>query len=350
MRVYGLAAALAIALTTGNAGSARAQDFNAVQHFKGKTIRFIVSWAAGGTGDSYVRLLVRHFGRHIPGNPAFVVENMPGGSHNIATNHMYAQAEPTGLVIGTYGSARAVASARKDQGVRFDASKLKYLGSVAGFGAVCLAWHASPFKTHKDLAGAAQPWIVGDVSGEAAGPTVVTMIGSALGWNARAVTGYKSDSEVNLALQRGEVSGSCGPYNGFATADPKWRERFRPLFNVGLKRDPNLPDVPTVFELGKLPPDLAKALEAYALRFESSVPLYVPPATPDPIVRALRVAFDGLLADAAYRAESAKLGLTLDGALSGEEVQRSVQRIHEVPPMVWDVIAKAQATGGKRRK
>lgn len=323
------------------AAPARAQAFDPEQHFKSKTIRFIVSWASGGTGDSYVRLLVRHFSRHIPGNPSFVVENMPGGGHNIATNYMYAQAEPTGYVMGTYGGARAVASAKRDTGVRFDASKLRYLGSVAGFGAVCMAWHSSPFRTHKDLAGAAQQWIVGDVSSEAAGPTVVSLIAGALGWNARAVTGYKSDSEVNLALQRGEVSGSCGPYNGFGN-DPNWRDKFRPLFTVGLKRDPNLPEVPTVFELGKLPPDLEQALEAYALRFESSVPLYVPPATPDPIVDTLRRAFDALLADPEYRAQSAKSGLTLDGALPGAEVQRSVQRIHDVPAAVWEVVARAQ--------
>ena len=344
MHVPGLVIALAILGMAAGASNARAQDFNAEQHFKGKTIRFVVSWASGGTGDLYVRLLVRHLGRHIPGNPSFVVENMPGGSHNIAVNYMYAQAEPTGLVIGTYGSARAVASARKDQGVRFDASKLRYLGSVAGFGAVCLAWHASPFKSHKDLVGAALPWIVGDVSSEAAGPTVVSLIGKALGWNARAVTGYKSDSEVNLALQRGEVAGSCGPYSGFGT-DLEWRSKFRPLFTVGLKRDPNLPDVPTVLELRQLPPDLARALEAYALRFELSVPLFVPPATPDAVVRSLRLAFDALLRDADYRVQSATSGLSLDGALSGDEVQRSVQRIHDVPPATWEVISKAQAPG-----
>lgn len=337
-------AAAVLALTVG--APARAQDFNAEQHFKGKTIRFIVSWAAGGTGDSYVRILVRHFSRHIPGNPSFVVENMPGGGHNIATNYMAALAEPTGLVMATYGSARAVASARGETGVRFDASKFRYIGSVAGFGAVCMAVKASPIDSYKDLTGAAQQWIVGDVSSEAAGPTIVNLIGGPLKWNARAITGYQSDSAVNLALQRGEVSGSCGPYNGFAN-DPTWREKFKPLFNIGLKRDPNLPDVPTVFEIGQLPPDVAKALEAYALRFESSVPLYLPPATPDPIVAVLRQSFDELLKDAEYREQTTKSGLTLDGALSGADVQKSVDRIHAVPKETWEVLAKAQAQAGK---
>lgn len=338
------AMALLVALTVGGASAAIAQDYNAEQYFKGRTIRFIVSWAAGGTGNSYVRLLVRHFPRHIPGNPSFVVENMPGGGHNIATNYMFSLAEPTGYVMGTYGGARAVASARRDPGVRFDASKLRYIGSVAGFGAVCLATQSSRFRSHKDLAGSAEQWVVGDVAAEGAGPTAINLIAKALGWNARAVTGYKSDSEVNLAQQRGEVTGSCGPFNGFG-ADPAWATKFRPLFTVGLKRDPNLQDVPTVFELGALPPAEHKALEAYTLRFESSVPLYLPPATGDNIVATLRRAFDQLLADADYREQSARSGLTLDGALPGAEVERSVQRIHDVPAAAWDVLSKAQGQG-----
>ena len=330
------------AVLLSSAGPAWGQsDYNPEEYFGGETIRLVVSWAAGGSGDAYARILARYLPKYIPGNPSVVVENMPGGGHNIATNYMYNQAEPTGLVIGTYGGARAVSSARGEEGVEFDASKFKYLGSLAGYGAICMAWHETPFESHGDLVGSSEEWIVGDVSPDAVGPTIVNLIGPSLGWNARAIAAYESDSDVNLAMQRGEVTGSCGPYGGFAT-DSSWQEKFNPLFTVGLKRDPNLPDVPTVFEIGELPDDVQKTLEAYALRFESSIPLFVPPDTPDHVVATLREAVDAVLQDPEYREQSEKAGRSLDGAMSGEEVQASVQRIHDVPPEVWEALAEAQ--------
>ena len=124
MKIRMQAAALAASITLGLAGSAGAQDsgtqnYDPEAYFGGKTIRFIVSWSAGGNGDAYIRIFAPYFSKHMPGNPTVVVENMPGGGHNIATNYMYNEAEPTGYVIGTYGSARAVASAKGDEGVNF---------------------------------------------------------------------------------------------------------------------------------------------------------------------------------------------------------------------------------------
>jgi tripartite-type tricarboxylate transporter receptor subunit TctC len=334
-------AALALSFVVGLAGSAASQDYDPATYFGGKTIRFVVSWSAGGNGDAYVRIFAPFFQKHLPGNPSFVVENMPGGGHNIATNYMYSQADATGYVIGTYGSARAVASAKGDEGVNFNANEFKYLGSLAGYGSVCMASASTPFKTAADLVNSSEEWIVGDVAPDAAGPTVVKLVGPALGWNARAISSYESDKDVNLAMQRGEVSGSCGPYGGFAT-DSAWKEKFVPLFTVGLKRDPNLPDVPTVFEIGTLPDETKQVLEAYALRFESSIPLYVPQATPDNVVETLRKAVDETLADQDYRDQSIKAGRSLDGALSGAEVQASVQRIHDVPKDIWAKLSAAQ--------
>jgi tripartite-type tricarboxylate transporter receptor subunit TctC len=334
-------AALALSFAVGLAGSASGQDYDPATYFGGKTIRYVVSWSAGGNGDAYVRIFAPFFEKHVPGNPSFVVENMPGGGHNIATNYMFSQADATGLVIGTYGSARAVASAKGDAGVNFDANAFKYLGSLAGYGAVCMASATTSIKSAADLVNSSEEWIVGDVAPDAAGPTVVKLVGPALGWNARAISAYESDKDVNLAMQRGEVSGSCGPYGGFAT-DSSWKEKFIPLFTVGLKRDPNLPDVPTVFEIGTLPDETKQVLEAYALRFESSIPLYVPPATPDNVVETLRKAVDETLADPEYRDQSVKAGRSLDGALSGTEVQASVQRIHDVPKEIWAKLSAAQ--------
>ena len=198
-----LAALIAVAV----AGTAALAD--AVEDFyKGKTITVVTSTGVGGPFDLTARALARHMPRYMPGRPAMIVRNMPGGGHVLATNFMFAQADKDGTVIATVNNSIPLHQILDGRGVRFDARKFNWLGSTGTSNLLTVAWHTSGFKTMADVM--ARELVTGATgvgSGSFIYPNAMNVV---LGTKFKIVMGYKSTAELDLALERGEVLARSG--------------------------------------------------------------------------------------------------------------------------------------------
>ena len=307
--------------------------------YKGKTVTIITSTGPGGAYDMAARTLGRHLPRYLPGAPQFVVKNMPGAGHVLATNYMYAQAARDGTYIATVNNAIPMIQVLDGKGVRFDARKLAWIGSMGISNLLTVAWGASGIKTIDDVfRREVTTGATGTGSGTFLYPTAMNMI---LGTKFKVVLGYSSSAEVDLAMTRGEVVARGGAsYRSFLAERPEWiRDRLiNILTQVGGAREPDLPDVPLMHELGKTP-EQQRVLRLISSSVAMGRPFLAPPETPPERVAALRRAFDATMRDKDIIEEARKLELDLNPA-TGEAIANIARDTIDAPP---DLIAQAKA-------
>jgi tripartite-type tricarboxylate transporter receptor subunit TctC len=328
MKTHLLAAFTAVALGALPAG---AQE-DVAAFYRGKQVRFIVGSAAGGGYDLFARIVARHIGNHIPGNPNVIVQNQPAAGGVVMTNQMFAQGPKDGTVVGIPINGIPTAPLLQS-GTQFDASKLIWLGSTNREAYVAFVWHTVPIASINELT--TKEIVVGATT---PGTTMVDfplLVNDVLGYKFRVVRGYQGTPQINLAIERGEVQGMGGlGWASVKAQTPQWiaEKKIKVLAQYGLKRYSELPDVPTMLELAASEPDRA-AMRMLFARTEYGRPYFLPPDVPAARVQALRRAFDATMADAGFRNEAGKLQLDVS-PMTGEEVQVLVGELAKTPPEI----------------
>ena len=307
--------------------------------YRGRQLRIVVGTAAGGGYDLFARAVARHIGAHIPGNPAVIVQNLPAAGGMVMTNQLYASAPRDGSVIGAPINGIPTAPLLAPAGAHFDATRLIWLGSTNREPYVAFVWRTAPVQSLADLR--TRELIVGAT---APGTTMVDfplLTNDILGTRFRIVRGYEGTPQINTAIERGELEGQGGI--GWAAVKaqvPQWitERKIKVIAQYGLKRHPDLADVPTMLELATSDPD-RQALTMLFARTEYGRPYFLPPEVPAARVEALRRAFDATMRDPAFVADAAKLQLEID-PMTGEAVQALVGDLAATPP---DVVARVRA-------
>jgi tripartite-type tricarboxylate transporter receptor subunit TctC len=299
------------------AGAGRAAE--PANFYQGKTVRIVVGLAAGGGYDLYARTLARHLGKHIPGNPAVVVENMTGAGSIIAANHLYKIAKPDGLTIGHYLGGIALQQLLGKAGIEFDAQKFKYIG-VPAQDSFIIGVHKSTGITdvHSWIA-SKQMVKFGGIGPGAGSDDIPKILAATINLPAQVVAGYKGTAETRLAFNNGEVHATS---NAWESTKSTWRNELesgtlKVVLQATLKSHPELKQIPVAYDLAKT--DEAKQLLATVLRANSPTvrPFMAPPGTPDDRVRILRKAFMDTWKDPELVAEAKKANLDInpdDGA------------------------------------
>ena len=343
-----LATASALCLgITALAATAHAQS--AEKFYKGRSLDLIVGYNPGGGYDAYTRLLSRHLGGHIPGNPTLIVKNMPGAGSLKAANYLYNIAKKDGSVFGMFAGGIAIDALVGGRKTRFDPRKFNWLGSITESSSGCWAWHTHGFKSLKDVF--KKKMIVGASSGGSSTAAWPRAMNGFLGTKFNVVTGYKGSKGIVLAIERGEVQGLCGYFvSSIRNVRPDWLrdKKVYMLVQEARVRHPDFPDVPTVFEYAKD----EKTKKAFNLIFGWQVmgrAVTAPPGVPADRVAALRAAFDATMADKKFRDDAKAKRLAVDPRTS-KQVLDYLNQAWKTPKPIIESVYKALGRDVQKKK
>ena len=312
--------------------SAAADDF-----YAGKQITLIVGAGVGGGYDLQARVTARHLGKHIPGKPSIVVQNMP--ARIAAANHMFSTAPKDGTTIALIQRGMLLAKLIYPAGSRFEIEKFNWLGSLNSETAVTLAWHTAPHKAAKDLF--EQELIVGGITGVDP-ETTPKLYNSLIDTKFKVVTGYNSTAQIALAIERGEVQGIADwSWSSVKAVRPDWlRDRKITLLMQGaLRKEPELGDLPSALDFIRNDAD-RKVMELHFTQKTAARPVIAPPEVAADRIAILRKAFAALAHDKEFLAEAEK-GKIEFGFVPGDEVDKVVALITATPSDIADRYAKA---------
>jgi len=307
---------------------ARAQSF-----YEGKTVRINVGFAAGGGYDTYARLISRHLGKHIPGNPTLIVDNMPGAGSLIAANHLFRVAKPDGLTLAHFNGVLFLGQVLGQPGIEFDSRRFELIGAAVKEDVACAMTKASGITSLEKWMAATTPVKLGGVAPGAAPDNTARILKAALGLPIQLVSGYKGTAEIRLAAEGGEIAGACWAWDSMKVT---WRQALDagaaiPVLQVVAKKFPDLPNVPLAITFAKT--DEARQLIQVGVQYAGAFarPFALPPGTPRERVQEMRRAFQETLKDRALLAEAEKTRLTLD-PVTGEELEKMVADVFTLDP------------------
>jgi tripartite-type tricarboxylate transporter receptor subunit TctC len=321
---------------------ARAQA-SVADFYRGRSVNLIVGYSAGGGYDTYTRILARHLGKHIPGNPTIVVQNMPGAGSLKLANFLYSVAPKDGATIGTFSRGMAMEPLIGGTNVQFDSTKFTWLGSGTNETSVFVTWHASQIRTWNDVI--AKPFTVGG-EGSGSDPDIYALLlKNAFGAKLRLISGYPGTAELTLAMERGEIdSRASWSWSSLKSLRPDWIVQKKVYFPVqlNLTRGAELPDVPPITEFAKSDQQ-RQMLKLILSRQDMARPYAAPPGIPEERKAALRKAFSDTLADPELIAEMKARGHEVN-PLSGAALETMVRELYATPA---DVVAETRkAIGG----
>jgi tripartite-type tricarboxylate transporter receptor subunit TctC len=298
-------------------------------------VTIYVAGTAGGGIDLFGRLVGRHLGRHIPGNPTVTVEDMPGAGGIRAANFLARQAPRDGTAMTTFAGGPILEPLIGARSPGYDMSEFTWIGALTKDVGLCLSWGTSPFKTIDDVR---QHVMV--VAGTGAGSETDTwpvIVNEVLGTRFKVVTGYLGTQETMLAMERGEASGRCIlSLSALKTAKPDWltEKKVNILLQVGLKKSPELPDVPLLLDLAKSEDD-RRMLTLLSAPSAMARPFAAPPGLAPATANLLRRAFDATIADPEFLAEAKAMQADIS-PIRGEDVQKLVAEIYATPRPIVD--------------
>jgi tripartite-type tricarboxylate transporter receptor subunit TctC len=311
-----------------------------------KPITIMVAGTAGGGIDLYARLIARHIGRHIPGNPSVIVQDMPGAGGIRAAAFLAERAARDASVLGTFPGGPLLEPLIGARNPGYDMSAFRWIGAISKDVSVCVSWAASPFATIAD-AKKAEMVVAGTGAGSET-DTFPAVLNDLLGTRFKLITGYVGTRETFLAIESGEAHGRCGlTYSSLKAARPDWlsARKLNILLQMGLAPSAELPDTPFLSDLLATPED-KRLIEMLVTATAIGRPLAAPPGTPPERVEMLRRAFDAAMADPAFLDEGRKMQAEISPS-TGEEVQKIVERLYATPRAV---IARAKVLlSGKTR-
>jgi tripartite-type tricarboxylate transporter receptor subunit TctC len=314
-------------------GSA-AQAQNPADFYKGKNIELYIGYSVGGGYDIYARLLAKHMGKHIPGNPTVLPKNMEGAGSLRLANWLYNVAPKDGTAFGIIGRGTGFDPLLgRSKGAQFEATKYTWIGSANDEVSVCVAWHTSGIRKFEELL--TRELTVGGTGAAADTDQFPRIMNGMLGTKMKIVTGYPGGNDVGLAMERGEVNGRCGwSWSSVKATHQKWldEKKINVLIQLALQKHPDLPDVPLITDLAKS--DEQRAI--FKLIFARQVmgrPFLAPPGVPQDRAAALRKAFMDTMKDKDFLADAEKGQLEIT-PVSGEDIQKLVLETHQTPPEI----------------
>jgi hypothetical protein len=329
-------------------GNMPAAAQSAVRDFyTGKQVTVIVGAGAGGGYDLQARLMARHLGRHIPGNPTFIVQNMPGAGSLAAANHVYNAAPADGTVLALIQRGMLLIRLINPSGVRFELDKLNWIGSLNSETGVVLSWHTSEVRTTRDLFD--KELIVGGIVGVDP-ETTPRLLNALIGTKFKIVTGYNTTAQIALAIERGEVHGiGDWSWSSLKAVRPDWLRdrRVNLLMQVGLAKEPELPDLPSALDFVTDPAD-RKVLELNFTQKTAARPVVAPPGVPADRVAALRAAFAALAQDREFLEDAERSKLEI-APVPAETVDKVVALISSAPSDVVERYARTLAPAARSR-
>ncbi|MFL5032975.1 MAG: Bug family tripartite tricarboxylate transporter substrate binding protein [Xanthobacteraceae bacterium] len=325
--IRGLGAAM---LAAGLLAVPAAAQEDVAAFYRGKTLRIVVGVAVGSGYDINARLLARHLGAHVPGNPTVIVQNQPGAGSLTMTNQLYAAGPFDGTAIGASFNGMPTTPLLQPAGARFDPVKFNWIGSTNRETQVTYLWHTAPAQRLADLE---RTEVI--VGAQAPGSTQYDfplLANHVFGLKFKIITGYESTPKIHLAMERGEIHGNGATnWSTLKALNSNWLEekKVRVVAQWALKGHPELTGVPLILDSAKTDADRA-ALRLVIARLEYGRPFFMPPQVPTERVAAVRRAFDAAVKDPAYLAEAERLKIDVD-PLSGEEVANLVEQVSRTP-------------------
>jgi tripartite-type tricarboxylate transporter receptor subunit TctC len=308
--------------------------------YRGKQVAIMVGFGPGGSASLYSQALARHIGRHLPGSPNFIVQHVPGAGGLVVANTIYNTAPRDGLAFAITGRTMAIEPLLGAANAKFDARRFGWLGTANVEYTTCLAWHTAAVKTLADAM--TKELIVGGTGADATEVAWPKAVNKLIGTKFKIVVGYQSSTDMNLAMERGELEGNCGLGRTILKRRlPEWlkEKKVNILFQMGLRKHPDIPDVPLISDYARTPED-RKVFEFLFAPQEMGRPFFAPPGVPAERLRALRVAFERTLKDAAFLADADRLGLEVQH-VGGEAIEALLARLYASPKDVIDRVKAA---------
>jgi tripartite-type tricarboxylate transporter receptor subunit TctC len=337
---FAIAGAVAAAVALGSLPAAAQQDANL---FRGKEISISIGFGPGGGYDTYGRMFARYYGKFVPGNPNVVPKNAPGAGGLRLANQIYNVSPKDGSELGLFAASTALEPLFGNKDAKFETTKFTWIGNLDSDVSSCGTWKQSGIKTWQDLK-------TRETTFGATGPAAITsihprVIGALLGLKTKVILGYHGTRDVNLAMQKGEVDGTCGLYMSSIHSQYQHDVDDGDLtiwLTLGKQRTKDFPNVPSIFELLKNPDDIKLA----DLIFGSDAigrPIAAPPGLSPERTKVMRDAFNAMVKDKTFVAEANKIGLSIE-PMTGEEVQKLFETFYATPK---PVVARAMTAMGR---
>jgi tripartite-type tricarboxylate transporter receptor subunit TctC len=327
----GLPLALTLALV---AGAATAQE----PVFAGKNVTMLIGFGPGGGYDLWARVIARHLGKHLPGNPTIIPQNMEGAGSYRAANYIYNVAPKDGTAIGAISRDAVLGPLTGTQGAQFDATKFSWLGTPAIETNICIAMNTAPVKSVADLKD--KELVLGDTGIGTGTHSYPKALNDILGFKFRIVGGYPSSADVFLAMERGEVQGICESYDSVMVRRPDWiaKGTVNVLFQGGSAPNPELKGVPFVVDLAQKPED-KQAIEFLYAGQGIGRPYVAPPGMAPDRLKILRDGFTATMSDPDFIAEAHLRKLALDPE-DGDRLEGVIKKAYATPKPIIDRIAE----------
>ena len=338
-RAFGALCAVATACIASGCGQTRSGDapVSASEFYRGKTVSVIVGSGAGGGFDTTARLVSRHIGRHISGNPTVIVINMPGGGGLVAANHVFSAAPKDGTVIGLFHEAQMMNQLTGGEGVNFDLRQFNWLGSSYDDPNVCIARTDAGIASYKDLIGGARSIAVGGTGPGSNTYDAPRVMAAATGASMKAVAGYPTTNDVRIGVERGEIQGMCLGWESVKSASGQWLEEgyAKVIVQNGLQRHEDLAGVPLALEFAK-DDESRMLLRLVDAPGAMAKPFAMPPGVDSGRVELMRKALADTYRDPAFLEEARAMRLEFQPK-DAAQIQQILNDVLATPP---DVAAK----------
>ena len=321
---------LGATLACAHASTARAAD----DFYKGRTIDLVIGYSPGATYDLYARLVSRHMGNYIPGNPRIVPRNLAGAGSRVAVNYLYNVASQDGTALGTADQSLAVEQAMGDKQLTVDVNKLQWIGNPVVSNNTSVAWHTSQIRSVDD---ARAREVTMGATGSSTSSQYPRLMNALLGTKFKVILGYPGANDINLAMERGEVAGKgSDSWAAWKATRPDWLrdKKINILVQIGLTKNPEMGDTPLLMDLAKNDED-RQVMKLLSTSVVIGRPIFAGPGVPAERVTVLRRAFDAMVRDADFIREAREAKMDLD-PVSGEELQKLVGEIVATPKHIAD--------------
>ena len=310
-----------------------------------KTVTIYVAGTAGGGIDLYARMLGRHFGKHVPGNPTVNVQDMPGAGGIRAANFIAETAPKDGGAMGTFPGGPLAEPLIGARNPGYDMSQFQWIGAISRDVSLCISWKGGPFKSLDEAR--KQEMIVAGTGAGSETDSIPLILNDVLKTKFRVVTGYLGTKETFMAIESGEAHGRCGlTFSSLKASKPDWLrdDKINIMLQMGLEKSPELPNVPLASDL--LSAEDKQVLELVTMGTAVGRPFAAPPGTPPARVEILRRAFDAVMKDPALLEEGRAMQAEISPT-SGEEVQKIITRLYATPKPVVERAKKLLEPKGK---
>lgn len=308
--------------------------------YSGKRITVIVGSETGGGYDTNARVLSRHLGKYIPGNPQIIVQNMPGAGSIVATNYLCNVAPKDGTFIGLVQRGMLMAKLTQQAGVQFDPEKINWLGNMSSESSLVVAWHTAPQKKTQDLF--TTEMVVGGAGATADTESTPRLLNATIGTKFKIIPGYKGSTSLLLSVENGELQGIADwAWPNIKSRRPDFlrEKKITLLLQNGLEKEADLPDVPLALDYAKTPDD-RKVLELYFAQKNVARPVMAPPGVPADRIAAMRAAFEKMAVDPEFLDDAKKSGLDVE-PMNGAAVDKIMQLIASTPANIGKKLADA---------